>query len=189
MLGWLETVELRQSDREFLIQLFRDYERLMFATARRYIPEQSACEDIIQDSLEKLMKRIRVLQSMESCVLAGYIVSTVRNTSFNYLKQCGRARERQCSLEEEQVMECAAEARSLDEQVSLSELKARLSALWPQLSEEEQILLEGKYILGYTDQELALQVECKPASIRMKLTRARRKALQILREGKCSDKA
>ena len=57
MLGWLETVELEQSEREFMIQLFREYERLMFATARRYIPEQSACEDIIQDSLEKLMKQ------------------------------------------------------------------------------------------------------------------------------------
>ena len=86
-------------------------------------------------------------------------------------------------------MECAVEARSLDEQVSLSELKARLSALWPRFSEEEQILLEGKYILGYTDQELALQVECKPASIRMKLTRARRRALQILTEGEWHDEA
>ena len=189
MLGWLETVELRPSEREFMIQLFREYERLMFATARRYIPEQSACEDIIQDSLEKLMKKIGILQSMECCILAGYVVSTVRNTSFNYLKRRSRARERQCSLEEERVMGCAADALPLDEQVSLSELKGRLSALWPQLSEEERILLEGKYILGYTDQELAQQVGCKPASIRMKLTRARRRALQMLREDACSDKA
>lgn len=189
MLGWLETVELEQSEREFMIQLFREYERLMFATARRYLPEQSACEDVIQDSLEKLMKKVPLLQSMECRVLAGYIVVTVRNTSFSCLRQRGRARERQCSLEEERVMESPADALSLEEQVGLSERKKRLSALWPRLSREDRMLLEGKYILGYSDEELAVQLECKPASIRMKLTRARRRALQILTEGECHDEA
>ena len=54
--------------------------------------------------------------------------------------------------------------------------------IWPVLPKETQILLKGKYILGYTDQELACQLKCKPSSIRMKLTRARRAALLLLSE-------
>ena len=64
-------------------------------------------------------------------------------------------------------------------------LAARLKALldiWPVLPKETQIFLKGKYILGYTDQELACQLKCKPSSIRMKLTRARRAALLLLSE-------
>ena len=52
------------------------------------------------------------------------------------------------------------------------------------LSENDQLLLEGKYLLGYTDTELASLLKCKVGSIRMKLTRARRKALKLIVEMK-----
>lgn len=64
----------------------------------------------------------------------------------------------------------------------LAERRKALLDIWPVLPKETQILLKGKYILGYTDQELACQLKCKPSSIRMKLTRARRAALLLLSE-------
>lgn len=42
--------------------------------------------------------------------------------------------------------------------------------------------MEGKYILGYTDAELADMLGCKKSSVRMKLTRARRRAFQLMTE-------
>ena len=57
-----------------------------------------------------------------------------------------------------------------------------LKFLWPRLSEEDRILLEGKYVWGQSDKELAEILHCKPSSIRMKLTRARRRALNNLSE-------
>lgn len=54
---------------------------------------------------------------------------------------------------------------------------------WMALPEETRSLLAGKYLLGLSDAELAEQYGCRPDSIRMKLTRARRQALKILREG------
>ena len=54
--------------------------------------------------------------------------------------------------------------------------------MWVRLTEEEQLLLEGKYILGYEDGELAGMLGCKKDSVRMKLTRARRRALRLMLE-------
>lgn len=58
------------------------------------------------------------------------------------------------------------------------------------LRPDEQRLLEGKYFLGYDDNRLSEICECSPGSVRMKLTRARRKILNIMeREVEMHDKA
>lgn len=44
------------------------------------------------------------------------------------------------------------------------------------------MVLEGRYFLELSDDELARQFGCKPGSIRVKLTRARRNALKIMLE-------
>ena len=71
---------------------------------------------------------------------------------------------------------------SLDERIMLAEQKECLMQIWSSLPEEDRLLLEGKYILGYTDAELADMLGCKKSSVRMKLTRARRRAFQLMTE-------
>ena len=61
------------------------------------------------------------------------------------------------------------------------ERKDVLRKIWSKLSEDEQVLLESKYILGYSDADLAVTLKCKPSSIRMKLFRAREKARKLIR--------
>ncbi len=50
----------------------------------------------------------------------------------------------------------------------------------PQLDAKSKYLLEGKYILGKSDETLAEELSIKPASVRMALTRARQCAYQLL---------
>ncbi len=50
----------------------------------------------------------------------------------------------------------------------------------PQLDAKSKYLLEGKYILGKSDEALAEELSIKPASVRMALTRARQCAYQLL---------
>lgn len=75
---------------------------------------------------------------------------------------------------------------SLERFIQLSEDLKALSLIWTKLSREDQSLLEGKYILGYNNKELAEMFHCQHSSIRMKLTRARRNAFALLieQEGK-----
>ncbi len=166
-------------DRDFMAHLYIENEGLFFSTALKFAPSYHDAEEIVQDSIEKLIKKVSTLQRLERCTLATYIVLTVRNTAINYLRKRNRssvwsdayddllAEEIQCQL-------------SMDELLILAENRQKLVAAWDDVPESDRLLLEGKYFLELSDKELAQQVGCKPSSIRMKLTRARRNALKVI---------
>ena len=55
-----------------------------------------------------------------------------------------------------------------------------LAQVWPRLDENTRWLLEARYILDYSDGELARELGVKPDSVRMALTRPRRKARRLM---------
>lgn len=62
--------------------------------------------------------------------------------------------------------------------------KDRLSSLksiWPKLDTRSQNLLEAKYILGKLDSDIAKELDIKEASVRMALSRARKKAYELIK--------
>lgn len=181
MLAFIYTYPCSPNDKEFMSSVYCEYERLMYATVRRYVSNRHICEDIVQDCVEKLIKKVATLRKMERCNLAAYIVSTVRNTAINYLRHQGRELNHYGgSVDDLEPWECLSAVKSLDEIVILKEKAKSIAKIWSLLSEEDRFLLEGKYMLENTDAELALQLGCKPDSIRMKLTRVRRKALALM---------
>lgn len=169
------------ADRQFMEQLYQEFERTMFNIARKYTSNQMDQEDIVHDGILKLIKNILTIRSMERCILASYIVSTIRNTSIDFLRGQRTERGKVSSMENETFLEPEAPSPLLDDLLVSAE---RLVELWEVLSEEERILFEGKYLLGSTNEELAYQLKCKPSSIRMKLSRARQKALKRMARGK-----
>ncbi len=166
------------NDQEYMIWLYNEFHRLMFATAKKHTANPSDWEDIVQDSLVNLMKKISLLRAFERCTLSAYIVSTVRNVSFNHLKKHGN----HVRLRDKAQNNALADVPYADDLVHMIYQKDRLSFIWDNLPEEEQLLLKGKYSWGYADEELAAVLNCKPDSIRMKLTRARRHALNLMEQ-------
>ena len=156
-------------DREFMTQLYLTYERLMYATARKMLADPEAVKDIVQESVLRLIPKIHILKQQDRCIVASYVVSAVRNTAINYMRKRSRTDGRCGSLEEREL-------------ILLMERKERLTHIWSYLPEGDRALLEGKYILGYSDTELADFLGCKKESVRMKLTSARRRALQLMLE-------
>lgn len=179
MISLINASSIAQDDKDFMLRLYQEFKPLMFATARKYVSNISDCEDIVQDCIVKLIEKIDTLREKDRCSLCSYIVFTVRNTAINFLKRQGIINAHFSSLDL-QYDELESKEPSLDELMALAERRAKLSDVWDQLPEEDRTLLEGKYILGYADKELAAQLNCNPSSIRMKLTRARRKALKLL---------
>lgn len=182
MIAFICTAVHDPSDRDFMLWVYQEFEKLMFSTARKYTADSSAREDIVQDGLVRLIQKVDVLRPMERCILAGYIVSTIRNTAINYLKSQGAIKKHVDDVDEDEFENIASKAPSMDELMILAERKAQLTEIWPKLPETDRVLLDGKYILGYTDEELAPQLKCSAASVRMKLTRARRNALELMIE-------
>ena len=167
------------SDREFLLWLYQEFSRLMFYTAQKYLADPHSQEEVVQESLKKLIEKVAVLRRLKRPALAGYVRATVRNTAIDLLKVQGRERERVVGLEDLTQGETP-RTDSLDETVFCREEVQRLREIWPQLDGETRMLLERKYILGYENEELGRMLGCRTDSVRMKLTRARRKVLRLM---------
>ena len=168
------------SDKDFMVMLYTDFEKLFFYTAYKYTSNREMAEDIVLESLVNLHQKIETIRPMDHAVLAAYVRTTVRNTAINIIKAHGY--EKDLRLEDNIKTTSEMQGASLDDLLSLTRYRDLLKKIWPLLSEEERFLLEGKYVLGYKDNELAIKAGCKASSIRMKLTRARRHALTIIVE-------
>ena len=181
MMALIYSVEDEPSDREFMDQMYMEFERLMFFTARQYTSKAEIAEDIVQESLVRLYEKVRTMKPMKHVVLAAYIRATVRNTAINVLRKMNRERDYAADAETDAFAQ-ADQEWVLNTMMDLSGYRVLLSKIWPRLPEDDRVLLEGKYILGYSDQELAEEIGCQANSIRVKLTRARRRALAIIQE-------
>lgn len=166
-------------DRAFMLDLYEQFERLMFSVARTYGREGDFPEEVVQESLVKLIGKVELLRELSQKSLAAYVAATTRNTAIDYI----RARERRnaASLDDEAFSEQESPLPPMDELMGDAERGKRLADALGRLAETDRILLEGKYLLEYSDETLAKQLGCRPASVRAKLTRARRRAFQLLK--------
>lgn len=164
-------------DQQYMIWLYEEYHPLMFAVAGRYNKNLTAQEDVVQDSLIKLMKKVSRLRDFEPYALAAYIAVTVRNTSINELKRADN-RQFYCDCPESFHTYHA----DSDDLICSLLKKHTLARIWKKLSDEERFLFSGKHLMGYSDKEMAKVIKCKPDSIRTKLTRARRHAKELMEE-------
>lgn len=180
MIAFICTTIQDPDDKEYMLWIYEEFQNLMFYTAKKYINDQMTCEDIVQECIVKLIQKIDVIRGKERCILAGYIVSIIRNVSINYLKSEGVRQKHSVGFDEETMDQLPSPELSIEEILLAKEKSSLISIAMEQLSVTERLLLEGKYILEYSDDELAKQLNCKSGSIRMKLTRARRHALSIL---------
>ena len=167
-----------QEKQEFITGIYYEYERLMFATARRYIDDRTEQEDVVQESLKKLIEKQERLAGLAQAAQAGYVATTVRNTAISILREKTKGKDKILSRYMIPIRE---------EEMIRQEMARQLREGLEHMEPQERALLEGKYILAQSDKELAADFKCKPDSIRMKLTRARRKLLDIMKRSEEDD--
>lgn len=170
-------------DREFMSQLFLDFHRLMCNEARKIAKNDWIAEDIVQDTLLKLIDKVSLLRTLPQRKLVNYIISATKNTTYNYLRK--KAHEDLLSFDELGSTEMdlpESYKRDIETIVILHDDLNRLSHIWRKIDKRSQYLLEGRYILGKSSAEMAADLGIRPDSVRMALTRARQTAYQFITE-------
>lgn len=166
-------------DRNFMTTLFINYQRLLYSEIYEILRDTWNTEDVLQATLVKLIDKIPELREKEPPRLISYIVAAAKNTAYNFL----RAQKKVAPLAFEDYMQEAekcCEYRQIETQFIAKEELEELKQKWPQLDSHSKYLLEGKYILGKSDEALAEELSIKPSSVRMALTRARQCAYLLL---------
>lgn len=85
-------------------------------------------------------------------------------------------------METESDWEAEDAAPGPEELAILAERRETLRRAWSRLDDGSRDLLAGKYILEKSDDEIAEELGCASGSVRMKLTRARRRLLETMKE-------
>lgn len=171
----LTTANSAADDQQYVIWIYQEFEALMYSVVRKYHSNPAMQEDIVQECVLKLIEKVPTLRSFNRYTLASYIAATVRNASINELRKA-----EPLPLEEPGSNSCINDQDAENDIIHVLIQREKVSLMWERLSQEDRILLEGRYLLGYSDEEISEILKCKPSSIRMKMTRARRNAMGTL---------
>lgn len=169
-------------DRAFMQEVYQQNERLMYAIALKYASNTQDCEDIVHDTVERLCKNIIKIKGLSNSALRAYVVYAVRNTAINFRKHQATINRHIQQLSGDDSNSEYDQPESIIERIEdLQEKRTRLTKVWTQLTDAEQELLYRKYVLEQTTEELAGIFQCSRDSIRMRLSRARRKSLRLMK--------
>ena len=171
---------LEAGEKQFFQRFYEENKNFMYYIASQHVPISADREDLVQDALERLMRNISTLEGIEHRKAAKYIVLTIRTAYLDGERR--RKKENVIYLDEETLAELMLEdlwPQDPDHTLSVNQSVALLRS---GLTTREWCLLEGKYVMGFDQDELATLVGVAPDSVRMILHRAREKAKGILRQ-------
>lgn len=166
------------ADRVFFQEFYEAQRGFLFYIARQYATNQSDLEDLVQEALMRLMNNVSTIRTLTPNKTAKYIVLTVKTAFLDMEKRKYAANE---IATEDAILTHLLDQDALE--WDGDGITAAILSLKQSLSKRDWLVLEGKYLLGYNQEELSELIGVTPDSIRMILTRARKNARNILQSG------
>ena len=166
-------------DKGFMEELYEAYNRLIYWEIKKIVTNDWDIEDVQQMALIRLIGKLPLLRTLGRDQLVNYIIVTSRNTALNFIRDKNRATE--FSFDEAvDVLEDS--GPSEDDRLIMAELMEDVSGAWRTLDARSRRLLELKYILDEPNEKIAHEIGVSTDSVRMLLTRARKKLKDAVRE-------
>lgn len=166
-----------RADDGFLAEFYEQYRGYLYYTAQKFTDSPQDCEDIIQDTMVRLLRNEENLRQLRGNQAATYLYLTVRSV---FADRQSRVREQAA---EDYVLELAQVSREDGRAEDSLNAKWDAEILKQQLPGRDWQMLELKYIAGYSDQEIAAEMGCNAGSVRTLLSRVRRRAKSLLTGG------
>lgn len=160
-------------------QIVSTYRQRIFGTVYRLIGRPDDVEDVGQDVFLRLYASIGQLRSVE--VFETWLYRLTVNTVYDHLRRRRRnASILMADLSDEQVVTADAKHSRKQGELDTRRTDARdtLRAMLDQLSTDDRELLERKELLGLTLKELKRIYNANENALKVRLFRARKRALQ-----------
>lgn len=173
-----EILPISFEDRQFFEALYDEYKNFMFYSARKYVNSQSECEDIVQDTVERLLRNIVTIREIPNSGLRKYILLTIKAAFLDGEKR--KHGDIPVYLDDKTIEVLGEKDLIVTRDWYDFTAIIDVERLKKELPKRDWIVLEGKYIMGYSQDELARIVGVSTDSVRMIICRAKRKAREIL---------
>ena len=165
-------------EKVFFTEFYETYKGLLFYFAQKYASNPADVEDLVQDALIRLVRNVSTLQKLNTNKAVKYISLTVKSVYLDNKKV----------LKPEMFIFCDDEQLGMFKEDQLSETyvedritnKMHVDRLRREMHPRDWFVLEAKYLMELSDEEIAGLIGVSSGSIRMMLHRAREKAKMIL---------
>ena len=165
-------------DRDLMTEFYLKSNSRLYAEARKYLSNPEDVEDVVLEALAKIIDKMDTFRALVPKQRMLYALTTVRNLSYILTK-----RKNLYTMIPFETIDYEIEADESTESIVEQKLRhEQIATLWQALDLEDRRLLEQKYILKWSDMELAEGLGIKTQSVRMRLTRAKRNIMAQLQK-------
>lgn len=170
-----------EDDKAFMLNLYNDYYGLVRKIVYNITQDANTTEDLINETFVKLIEKISLIRTLDSCKTAAYIVYTSRSVAINFMKHKNVQKQHTYYGEDMDLAEKMPYLENTieDRIIHQEEIEEMRNAIL-RLPEKQKDLLYFKYILEMADTEIAETLGIAPDSVRQYLTRARRAAKKLM---------
>ncbi len=161
-----------EDDRQLLTELVSRYESSMYNIAKYFVKSDVDAEDVVSESFLKILENFSKYKALPRNGREGWIVVIVKNTSLDLLR-----RSKRISWLEDQVEEPAVET-DMDSELAYADLVDAIRSM----PESYREIMELKYVLEWSNVEIAKHLGVSENVVGARLFRAREKLKQQLRQ-------
>lgn len=162
---------------EFFVWFYETYNNFVFKEASKYFDNLSDIEDLTQEVWISISRRGEQLCRYSATQQLSYLAVVVKNKAISML------RKHHDTVPLEFIYDASSnEINWLVEQIDRRIAIEAFHRFWINIPVEEREILERKYFLLESDAEIASTMGIQKNSVRMALSRARKKAAPFLKE-------
>lgn len=179
----LQTIE-SEDDRAFLVDLYNQNYQLLLNEANRIVHNPHDAEDAVQDFFSYVITHIERFRNVERCTMRNFLVMCIRRRSIDVLRiRETKQKHIAGSIDHDEfAFEYIDEKASFEEGVLNRIAVEELRDAFLKLPDQQQHVLEYKYLLGMTDREIGKILGVRSSTVRSYLARARKAVYQICKE-------
>lgn len=167
----------QKAPEEFIEWFYERYKHFVFKEASKYFDNLSDIEDLTQEVWVSVCCRGTQLCLYSTKQQMSYLAVVVKNKAISMF----RKHHDTVSLESIYNVSCS-DLDGIVEQIDRKIMIEAFRNLWVNIPGEDRELIERKYMMSESDEEIASSIGIQKNSVRMALSRARKKIAHLLRE-------
>lgn len=167
-------------DRSFMESLFNSYQRLIYQKINRIVHDDWLTEDLLQTTIVNLINNLQNIRDLDERTLTAYICISAEHIAISELRK--RKRKHQLWFDDLSVAENQADNNTPEIIILKSEDNKAFVHVWNKLDSRSKYLLRSRFILKKDYSEMAQELNIKPESVRMAITRAKRVAINLWKQ-------
>lgn len=171
----MNNVPYEQKQTAFIEEVYTCYRIPLLRVIRKHIGNTSACEDVLHDVIIQIIGKADLLHSLPKHKMEAYIFLIAHGVSYDFLKK--KYRHAEIDVTEDIIESISGKYLASPEPMDTFS-RIELAMMMDGISEEDRILLIGKYYLELSTKELMAFVGGSPSAIRSNIHRAKKRLFE-----------